>query len=204
MSDTKTCPYCGEEVKAAAKKCNCCHSMLEETTKQSFASKTQERKPTKPKKPIWKRWWVWVAAVLVFFIFIGSMGGNDDAPSSRTESPSSSPQEEAPEEVAVPVVVTVDELIDALRTNALKAANTYKDQYVELTGRLSNIDSDGKYFSLGILSNEFSLDTVLCRIEKEHLDAVMNFEVGQEVTVTGTITSVGEVMGYTLKVETIK
>ncbi|PKM51452.1 MAG: hypothetical protein CVV02_05810 [Firmicutes bacterium HGW-Firmicutes-7] len=107
-------------------------------------------------------------------------------------------------EVKIPIVVTVDEIMEALNNNALKASATYKNQYVELTGKLSNIDSSGSYFSIGILSDEFSFDTVLCNINEEHLETVMNFNNEQEVTVIGTITVVGEIMGYTLEVESIK
>lgn len=42
------------------------------------------------------------------------------------------------------------------------------------------------------------------RFSKNNLDAVSKFTDGQEVTVIGTISDIGEVMGYTLDVETIK
>jgi len=101
-------------------------------------------------------------------------------------------------------ILTVNELVDALNSNALKASNTYKGQYVELTGKLATIDSSGKYFSLGRTDDELSFTTVLCNINKEHLAQVENFTDEQEVTVIGTITSVGEILGYSLDVETIK
>ncbi len=170
-----------------------------------LAQLEQKKAPVKPqyapkaKKPIWKRWWAWAAVIVVILVFILSSGGEDNTPSTPSAA-SNDTQAEAPD----PLVVTTDDLIDDLRDNALKAADTYKDQYVELTGKLSNIDSDGSYFSLSKLSDEFSLDSVLCRIEDHHLDTVMNFSKGQEVTVTGKITSVGEVLGYTLQVDTIK
>jgi len=140
---------------------------------------------------------------LIFFI--ATSGGEDNNSSSTTPSSfTSTAQGETPAPAVVPMVITTDDLIDDLRENALKASNTYKEQYVELTGELSNIDSSGKYFSLSKLSDDFSLDSVLCRIDENHLDTVMNFSMGLKVTVTGTITDVGEVLGYTMKVETIK
>ncbi len=110
----------------------------------------------------------------------------------------------APEPTVAPIVVTTDGLFDELNGNALKASKTYKGQYVELKGKLSTIDSSGDYFSLGSLTNDFSFDTVLCNIKEEHLDTVMEFSNEQEVTVIGTITDVGEFLGYTLEVELIK
>lgn len=211
MTDTKMCPYCGEEVKLEAIKCKHCQSMLsaEDDALVGAAAPPPARQAAqaapKVKKPIWKRWWAWAVVIVVLFLFIASSGGEDKStPSSSAPSSSQSTAQSEETPAPEPMIVTVDDLVNDLRDNALKASNTYKDQYVELTGRLSNIDSDGKYFSLGILSSEFSLNTVLCRIDKSHLDTVMNFSKDQQVTVTGKITAVGEVLGYTLQVETIK
>lgn len=41
-------------------------------------------------------------------------------------------------------------------------------------------------------------------IKENHIDAVMEFEKEQKVTVIGTISDVGEIMAYTLKVESIE
>ena len=162
------------------------------------------------KKPIYTRVWFIILCLIVVVGVLGSLGGGDkDASSSQpadntatTESTDTTAPE--PEEKPTPIVVTTDDIIDALNSNALNASNTYKGQYVELTGRLVNIDSSGDYFSLGPLNDEYSFDSVLCNISKEHLDAVSKFTDGQEVTVIGTISDIGEVMGYTLDVETIK
>ena len=103
-----------------------------------------------------------------------------------------------------PIVVTVDTLAKDLKDNALNASNTYKNKYVEVTGLLENIDSDGAYFTIGILSGGFSMDTVMCNITKEQQDIVSTLKDKQKVTVTGTITMVGEVLGYAMEVESIK
>ncbi len=212
MSDTKLCPYCGEEVKTGALKCKHCHSMLEGEQVQSRQQAASTTRPlpnqtASAKKPIYKRWWVWAAGIFVLFVLIASAGGGDNNSATSTPGTSTSTAQDVapePEPAIVPIVVTTDNLIDDLRDNALKAASTYNDQYVELTGKLSNIDSSGKYFSLSKLADDFSFDSVLCRIDDNHLDTVMDFTMGQTVTVTGKITAVGEVLGYTMKVETIK
>lgn len=111
------------------------------------------------------------------------------------------------EPVIEPTVVTVDEIVKAFEGNALKAASTYENSYVKLTGRLSSVDGDGDYFSLEPMYEDYSFKTVECRYKKEYLDAVMNLTVGQEVTVIGTITSLEDVftlMSCKLQVESIK
>ena len=154
------------------------------------------------------KWFIVPCVALV--IVIGSVAScsSDTDKTAKNDSVVTSENTEVvetePEPVIEPMVVTVDKLVDALNENALKAANTYKDSYVKLTGRLSSIDSDGSYFTLAPSSDDFSFDTVMCKIKKEHLDAVMNFTKEQEVTVIGTITSVGDLMGYTLRVESIE
>ncbi len=100
-------------------------------------------------------------------------------------------------------IVTVDQLYDELETNALKASTTYKDQYIEITGKLSNIDAQGDYFNLSPLNDEWSFDSVQCYIDKEYLDQVINFTMDSEIVVRGEITQVGEVLGYSLEVDLI-
>lgn len=39
-------------------------------------------------------------------------------------------------------------MMSGLKANALNAGSKYKDQYVEITGKLSNIDASGKYIDL--------------------------------------------------------
>ena len=103
-----------------------------------------------------------------------------------------------------PIIVKTDTLVDALKENALNASNTYRDKYVELTGRLSNIDSSGKYISLSPINDNYSLDTVMCYVTEEQKDIVAGLKKDSLVTVVGTITDVGEVMGYSMKVESFK
>ena len=51
----------------------------------------------------------------------------------------------------------------------------------------------------------FTLANVQCYIKgDEQLDKVKEMEIGDTVTVKGKITDVGEIMGYELKVDSIK
>jgi SAM-dependent MidA family methyltransferase len=145
-----------------------------------------------------------IGAIILLNALGNALGGGDVEDTTTTTEEVAEKQEDDTEEAKEPMVVTVDELMDALNENALKASKTYKDQYVEVRGKLSNIDSSGDYFSLDPLSEQYTFINVQCYIEEEHLDTVMEFNGEQEVTVVGTITDVGEVMGYSLDVESIK
>lgn len=109
-----------------------------------------------------------------------------------------------PQPKADPLVVSVDKLVEDLDNNALNASNTYKGKYVEVTGQLATIDSGGKYFSLNPMNDSFTMTNVRCDITQEQVGTVSKFTQKQKVIVTGTITDVGEIMGYSLKVESIK
>lgn len=100
MTDQKVCPYCGEEIKSGAIKCKHCHSMLDVSgdSDQAKSAATIHARPatappqrgfTPPKinKPLMKRWWVWAAAIVLLFIFIGSLGGGEDDPKITTIEP---------------------------------------------------------------------------------------------------------------------
>ena len=95
--------------------------------------------------------------------------------------------------------------MDALENNAASASDTYKDKYFEVTGLLSNIDSDGSYIDLTSLNDEWDIVGVTCMIQNdEQLEVVKKMSTGQEVTVKGKITDVGEVLGYTLDIDEIE
>lgn len=102
-------------------------------------------------------------------------------------------------------VATVSEMIDMLESNALKAEKTYQDQYVEVTGRLGTIDSDGDYITLYPQDDEWSFIGVQCYIKNdEQMNKVLEMTVDDIVTVKGKIKTVGEVIGYGLDIDEIK
>ena len=99
---------------------------------------------------------------------------------------------------------SVADMIADLNANALNASEKYKDQYVEITGKLRNIDSDGKYISLDPDNDEFNLIGIQCNIKDDtQKNKVSGMGIGDSVTLKGKITSVGEVLGYSLDIEEI-
>ena len=100
--------------------------------------------------------------------------------------------------------MSVSEMVDTLESNAMKAEATYQDAYVEITGRLGNIDSDGKYFTLEPSDDEWAFYGVQCYMQNEEQKAqVIEMSVGDTVTLRGQITEIGEIMGYSLDIDSI-
>ena len=172
MSKMKNCKACGAEIATSAKSCPKCGA--------------------KNKKPIWKQWWVWILVVIILFVAIGGTSENSNT---NTSNPSTNIDTTITNEPINYAAVSVADMIDALDTNALKAEKTYDGQYLEITGRLGNIDSDGSYITL--YGGDFDFTGVQCYIQNdEQLNFVMDMVDDNTYTVRVKITDVGEILGY--------
>ena len=141
-------------------------------------------------KPIYKRVWFWILVIIVLLGVLGSKGGKS---------------EETPKENIEYTAVTVDELFDELSENAVNADEKYTGSYLAVTGNLSVIDSDGSYIAIEPVNDEYTLDSVHCRIKtSEQLDKVKTLSKGETITVKGKITDVGEVLGYSMDIDSIE
>lgn len=174
----------------------------------------------KQKKPIYKRVWFWVLVVL-FVSAIGNAMGGGTSTSTTSRQPSTTPSQQTqaatpaqeqtqtptptPEPVIEYVSVDLQTMLDELDSNALRAEQTYQKAYVELVGKISVIDSDGKYISIEpVNADAWNFDSVRCDLKTdEHRAVIMSKGKGDTVTVRGQITDIGEILGYVLKVDTI-
>lgn len=168
---TKICKYCKTEIPYDAKVCPQCRK--------------------KQGKGL-------VAKILIGLLVIGIIGaifggGSDDT--STPSSTSTSKTEEKQQEVIEYTQVSVSDMMDALKDNALKASEEYKGKYLEITGAMNVIDSDGKY--IGVYGGEWDITGVQCYIKNaDQKSYVANLSKGQEITVRVKIKDVGEIMGY--------
>ena len=138
-----------------------------------------------------------ILLVLMFAMF--ALGSGEET--SENQGTEVKQEEQTPKEYKT---CSVGEMMDLLEGNALKAESTYQDQYVEITGRLSNIDSDGKYISLVDQNDEWAFLGIQCYLTTdEQKEQVMEMSEDDIVTLRGKIKSVGEVLGYSLDIDSI-
>lgn len=132
-------------------------------------------------------------------VTLSGCSDNEVKGNSTTQAETKTKSEEKPKEINYEAF-DVDQLQNDLEANALKASDTYKDKYVELKGKLGNIDSSGEYFSIMSLNNEFEIIGIQCDIQnEEQRKAVSELNKDDVITVRGKITEVGELMGYALE-----
>lgn len=106
-------------------------------------------------------------------------------------------------EMIVYIPVTADELADALNGNAMKAKEDYEGKYLEITGTLGTVDSDGKY--IGIDTDAFALVNIQCYLQTDDQRAVvMSKTTGDSIVVRGICEDVGELLGYRIEIDSIE
>ena len=192
MSNNKmtTCKTCGKEMAKNAKVCPHCGA--------------------KNKKPIFTRPWFIAIVVIIIIIAAITSGGKKNSKttvSGKPDSTNSSAENSTSESTTALIEYTsytVDDLMAQLNDNALKASDAHKGEYVRIIGKLSNIDSSGKYIDL-VPETDFAIIGVQCYIKNDETKAkVAELSKDSMVTLTGKITDVGEVLGYSLNIDNIE
>lgn len=143
---------------------------------------------------------------LIFVLgVIGALSGDSDKSSSSTNTTQveqKADKKEAPKKEYT--AVDVGTMKADLDNNAAAAQKKYKGKNLKITGRLGSIDSDGDYISVLDANDQFAVFGVHCSINKKDKaqeDYVLSLKKDQMVTAYGTITDVGELMGFTMKVD---
>lgn len=156
--------------------------------------------------------------IVIAIIVVGVLGSvmGKKGPESESSKDKSSPktetiasekagETEAPTEAQIEYTAyTTDEMIDDLEANAMNATDKYKGKYIQVTGKLSNIDAQGSYISLSKEANDFTIVNVQCFIKTdEQKEAIKTMNKGDSITLKGKCTDVGEILGYTLNIDSI-
>lgn len=161
------------------------------------------------KKKLYKRWWFWVILGVVSVGIMGSAFGAKDSGGAGVGLGSGSENSgEGGDDTTVKKTyqkLDLQAMLDELQENALRAESKYQNAYVEITGKISNFDSDGSYITIEPTSaDEWNFDTVMCYIKNDTQKRfIMEKSVGDQVTIKGKITSIGEILGYSLNIEEI-
>lgn len=102
--------------------------------------------------------------------------------------------------------VTVGKLYGELNENAMRAENNWNDKYVVIAGYISNIDNDGAYFGITDTDEAWDFEQVHCDMKKNEQakSLIMSQNIGDGVLVYGKITSIGEVIGYSVDVDKVE
>lgn len=171
------CKSCGNEISKSSKLCPNCGA--------------------KNKKPFYKKWWIW-AIIVVFVIVIARGGGNDSS--------TNKPIEVNNEEAITYEIVDLDDMFEDLKNNALRAETQYQNKYVEITGKICNFDSDGKYISVEPTNADaWNFDSVTCYIKNDnHKHFLLEKKKGDIITIRGKVKSVGEVLGYGIDINEVQ
>lgn len=149
----------------------------------------------KNKKPFYKKWWVW-AVIIIFVIAIS--GGND--------SDTGKPIKEVNKETITYEAVDLNDMLESLESNALRAETEYQNKYVEITGKICNFDSDGEYISVEPTnSGKWNFDSVMCYIKNDdHKNFLLEKSKGDTITIRGKVKSIGEVLGYHIDINEVQ
>lgn len=176
---TKLCKHCKMEIPYDAKICPHCRK------KQGGKAK-------------------WIIGAVIVLALIGALFGGDSENEDIDEGGSADTVAETMTETIIEYTsYTVDEMMEDLNNNPMSASQKYKDQYIEITGKLNVIDSDGKYISL-YPDDAFAIVGVQCYIQNdEQRDQIMQMSIDDQVTLRGKCISVGEVLGYSLDIDSI-
>ena len=97
-------------------------------------------------------------------------------------------------------------MFESLKNNALKAETEYQNKYVEITGKICNFDSDGKYISVEPTNaDEWNFDSVMCYIKNDnHKNFLLEKNKGDIITIRGKVKSIGEVLGYQIDINEVQ
>ncbi len=152
-----------------------------------------------------------VIGIAVVIGLIGSCAGGgtkDQSKATTTTSSSSSSSGAAQAKQKVYADADINVLIKEAKENAASANQNYKKKDVKIIGgKILNIDSDLKYITVEGTDSNYTMLHVRCDIKsdnKDLKDSILKLKKGENVTVYGTITDVGDLMGYSLKLDKIE
>lgn len=177
-----------------SRKCKKCKEQINKDAKICPYCRAKQGPPT---------WLIIIIAIFVLGILFGGDSDEESLDSNSNTNNTNNTSTKVPETIEY-IKVSKDDLDEALENNAASAKDTYKNKYVEVTGKLGTIDSDLSYIVLMSTTNEWDFNGIHCYIKNnEQKNIVKTLSKDQEITIKGKITDVGEVLGYYLNITEI-
>lgn len=185
------CKHCGQPISDKSKICPFCGGNV--------------------KIPFYDKTWFHILLVLIIFAGIDYVIRNPGpeptvyrtpiVESAEASSQSSvDPVEETDEqETAEYSSESLSKMIDMVEDYPIKAEEEYTGKYIQVSGYLDTVDSDGKYFTIVSDPDDFTLlDNIHWSMDKgsDVYDFIKNAKEGSYITVCGEITDVGETIYY--------
>lgn len=164
MEATKRCPFCAEEILAAARKCKHCGSELKLEIERRH-------------RPIKFYAGVFGLGILCVLGFVDTCGHTSTNNSSTN---SGSPVADSPPVVEAPILrITAQELKDRYDDNEVAANQRFQGYRLEISGSITSIDEDFLGSPTVNLETDNSYESVHIKLPKEQSSVVAQLTRGQ-------------------------
>ena len=185
------CKHCGQPISDKSKVCPFCGGNV--------------------KIPFYDKTWFHILLVLIIFAGIDYVIRNPDPEPTVYRTPIVESAEASSQSSVDPVEETdgqetaeyssesLSKMIDMVEDYPIKAEEEYTGKYIQVSGYLDTVDSDGKYFTIVSDPDDFTLlDNIHWSMDKDSdvYDFIKDAKEGSYITVCGEITDVGETIYY--------
>lgn len=185
------CKHCGQPISDKSKICPFCGGNV--------------------KIPFYDKTWFHILLVLIIFAGIDYVIRNPDPEptvyrtpiienaEASSQSSVGSGEEAEEQKTAKYSSESLSKMIDMVEDYPIKAEEEYTGKYIQVSGYLDVVDSDGKYFTIVSDPDDFTLlDNIHWSMDKgsDVYDFIKDAKKGSYITVCGEITEVGETIYY--------
>lgn len=185
------CKHCGQPISDKSKVCPFCGGNV--------------------KIPFYDKTWFHILLVLIIFAGIDYVIRNPDPGPTVYRTPIVESAEASSQSSVDPVGETdeqetaeyssesLSKMIDMVEDYPIKAEEEYTGKYIQVSGYLDTVDSDGKYFTIVSDPDDLTLlDNIHWSMDKgsDVYDFIKDAKKGSYITVCGEITDVGETIYY--------
>ena len=185
------CKHCGQPISDKSKVCPFCGGNV--------------------KIPFYDKTWFHILLVLIIFAGIDYVIRNPnpepmvyrtpvvESAGASSQSSVDSGEETDERETAEYSSESLSKMIDMVEDYPIKAEEEYTGKYIQVSGYLDTVDSDGKYFTIVSDPDDFTLlDNIHWSMDKgsDVYNFIKDAKKGSYITVCGEITDVGETIYY--------